>query len=146
MIYKELQKTLNCVSKFSSLHNVGVEFSIMSVADLRGENGEHAEYWSQFEKNAGVYVLFSFDGQETKYIGKSDTDLGRRVHPMIYKGSHVVSKTDGNEVAKESSLKGNELVLVVSLKQYPYLASSLETFLIREISPTLNKTLNRKSS
>jgi len=144
MKYKELQKTLNCVSKFSSLHNVGVEYSIMSVEDLRGVNGEHKEYWSQFEKNAGVYVLFSIDSQETRYIGKSDTDLGGRVHPMIYKGSHAVSRNDMNEASEESTLKGNELVLVVSLKQYPYLASSLETYLIREISPTLNKTLNKK--
>lgn len=133
-MYKQLQNTLNYVSKFSSLHNVDIEFSITTVGDLRGENGDQPQLWTQFEKNAGVYVLFGIDGRETLYIGKSDTDLGGRVHPMIYKSHHTVS----------SDIKSNDIILIASLKQFPYLASALETHLIREISPKLNKTLNKR--
>ena len=109
-------------------------FQLTEYIDLRGENIDKAERWANFEKHAGVYLFISVDQQITYYIGKSDTGVGGRLYQWLYKNNKMTE-----------TMKHEDLILVASMEECPYMTSSLETYMIKAMSPTANRVLRGRS-
>jgi|GEM_PF-1551955 len=131
-MYGLLSTTITEIVRFTNEHRIDANFHIHTAGDLQGHNGLPDEYWAKFEKFAGVYVFFSADGKQVRYVGMSEKDTGGRLFQWLYTQNKV-----------NDSLTSNDLVLSIVLKQQPYMSPALESFLIAKLNPQLNKINNR---
>ena len=89
----------------------------------------------------GCYALF--EGEDVAYIGlaigegkKDDGGIGQRVGNYWKKGGKQYAPTAVNE-------KWLTSIRTISFEEHFYLAAALEVFLIKQMSPKMNKTYKK---
>ncbi len=123
---ENLANIMTEVMAFTNNHKIEAEFHLYYIRELQDKSDSQAEYWARFEKNAGVYCIFDSKESHTKYIGMSEKDTGSRLFYWLFKENKLAEK-----------LLKDDIILSIVLRKEPYMASALETYLIREI-PTLH--------
>lgn len=127
-MYKELSNTITKIVAFTNEHRIDAEFHIHTVGTLGGDHKTAPDdYWAKFEKNAGVYVFCSSDGNSIHYVGMSEMDTGNRLYNWLF-----------NENKVHRAISSADLVLSVVLKDQPYMSPALESYLIAKLKPVLN--------
>lgn len=133
-----LAKIMTEVTCFTNKHRIEAQFFLHEVQELKEGGERQNERWKKFEQQAGVYCLFDRKGQSVKYIGMSERDTGGRVF-------HWLFPKENQETKLQLDIKKKDIILHIVLKSEPYMASSLETFLIQNIETLHNvKKLTRQ--
>ncbi|MCB1840560.1 MAG: GIY-YIG nuclease family protein [Alphaproteobacteria bacterium] len=129
--YGALSSAITEIIKYT--HDNKIEttgFHIFNEHELRGDTELQAENWNKFQKEAGVYCVFNWAGDKTKYVGMSTSNLGERVFFRLFeKKGKISTLTDKNDII---------LTIAISLKD-KHIAPSLEAYLIEKLDPKQNR-------
>ena len=130
-MYSHLSEVITEIVNFTNKHQIEAEFHIHTVGDLQGKNGVPDEFWAKFEGSAGVYLIFDNTESGIHYIGMSEKATGARLFQWMFKDNKV-----------KDAIAVTDLVLSVVMKEQFYMAPALESYLIDNLSPKLNKRGN----
>ena len=130
-MYSHLSSVITEIVSFTNKHQFEADFHIHTVGDLQGTNGSPDDFWARFEGRAGVYLIFDNTENGIHYIGMSEKDTGTRLFQWMYKDNKV-----------NSAVNNTDLVLSVVMPKQSYMAPALESYLINNLSPKLNKRGN----
>lgn len=126
-----LSQVMTEVIKFTNRHSIDAKIHVHSVSELRGDNEIPDDFWKKFETYGGVYCFFSENQNEIKYIGMSCSSTGNRLSRWLF-------TTKSSETDLTRSLVPNDFILSIVLADEPYMAPSLEKFLLVKFETSFN--------
>lgn len=128
MRYSTLSNVITSILDFTNAHNIDAKVNIFDRDELEKSSDEQKANWAAFEKHSGTYCFINKDNEEIQYIGMSLGNTGGRIFHWIFEDETI------------ANLKENSMIVIVTYNssQY-YMAPALESYLIKELKPVLNK-------
>ena len=129
MKYERISELLTEIVRFTNQHNIDITMNIYCLEELHEKSDNQSSYWARFEKHPGTYCFFNSEANAVEYIGMSMSNTGARIFNWLFKDLKIKERQSPED-----------LILVVSFKEEQhYMAPALESYLIKEFEPTLNK-------